>query len=52
MIAALMVLLGLVTIALVKLIMWPIDLVNWIHLPLWVTLMGIFLIFSWLIADD
>ncbi len=46
------VLIGLVAIALVKLIMLPIDLLNWIHLPFWVTLTGMFLVFSWLIADD
>ncbi len=50
--AILTLLIALVTTALVKLIMWPIALLHWLHLPVWATLMGIFLLFSWLIADD
>lgn len=50
--AILTLLIGLVAIALIKLILLPLELLNWIHLPLWLTVMGLFLMFSWLIGDD
>ncbi len=49
--AILALLMGLVAIALVKLILLPQDLLSQIHLPLWLAVVGIFLVFSWLMGD-
>ncbi|GEM_PF-6207022 len=50
--AILTLLIGLVAIALIKLILLPLELLSWIHLPLWLAVMGLFLVFSWLMGDD
>lgn len=50
--AVLTLLVVLVAIASVKLLLLPLELLSWIHLPLWLPLLGIFLVFSWLIGDD